>query len=386
MRKFILIMSKQFKPTNENKTFNNKGFFAPKKVMILAVWSVILIAIITVSSRYVINVDFNKMKEFKGDHNGYKWLGWSLLLAGGYFFYSIFGRIITFWIKVRKVAPKIAVHSWFEFAVISIFIQIITPFSIGSEPYAVWWLKRKGVPLKNAVIVIGLNSFLWSFSQVLLTWPSFLFFTINNQDKIAANQISWAYWLVVIGLVVDVFMMFLIFALNYSRHLHVFLSKIFNQIKSLLRLKHMTGQEIVDKYKVNAFYKKEFKQALLSKSSIVILFVMAGFAVIPYLSFLFLYHSYDPNVNSWEVYHIINIVATANNFLPLPGGGEGSIQYILKELLQSTLAGNISNINNSVFLWRAVTAYSLFFLGAVSILIVGIVKAIRKIIDSHLKV
>lgn len=101
-----------------------------------------------------------------------------------------------------------------------------------------------------------------------------------------------------IGLVVDLLMMFLIFALNYSRHLHVFLSKIFNQIKAMLRLKHMTGHEIVDKYKVNAFYKKEFKETLLSKSSFVILLVMAGFAVIPYLFFLFLYRSYDANVNS----------------------------------------------------------------------------------------
>lgn len=56
----------------------------------------ILIAIIAISSRYVINVDFNKMREFKGDNNGYKWLVLSLLLASGYFFYSIFGRIITF--------------------------------------------------------------------------------------------------------------------------------------------------------------------------------------------------------------------------------------------------------------------------------------------------
>lgn len=361
----------------------NNNFFTIKKVVVLSLWSLLLIAIVIVSLKLIIKVDLQKLNEIKSAYHN--WLLILIAFAIGYYLYSIFCRLITFWMKIHPIAPHINLWSWIEFSLISIFIQIITPFSIGSEPYAIWWLKQKRVSIKDSTVIVGLNLCLWSFSQVIITWPSFIWFTIKNASLISQKTISWPYWLILAGLLVDLGMMCFVFALNYSRHIHVLCSQIYNQSKKWLHFSsYLNKHQIVRKYKSYAFYKKEFKKQILQKNTLVILGINIAYALVSYCLFVLFYCNYTSgtNPNFMELFHIINITTTANNFSPSPSG-EGSLQAILKDFLTGHANNDQGQINNTIFLWRFSIVYGVFIFSLTGIIGINFPKIIKKLLSRN---
>lgn len=365
------------------KPMKTNSFFNTKKIIGFIIWSMILIVLISVALRFVVNIKFRDLSFALSSslkQNSY-WLWFSFSFAIFNFCFTIFTRFIVYWVKIREYKIKIKWYEWVEFLVVSLFIQTITPFSFGSEPYAIWWLKNRNLPIRYSAIIISLNTILWSFGQFLVTWPSFIYFSVVNSRIILSGKISFVYWLIFIGLIVDVAMMLFIFALSYSRHMHIFTSRIFNAIKRVLKMNYLTNSEITTKYFDQAQFKIEFKKELLKLNNLFILCLNILYAIFSYFAFVFFNILFNENYLSgdWvQIFNIVNIATTANNFVPIPST-EGTLQFSINELINFCHTANLINkiaVRNSLFLWRFFGPYLWLILGV----LFGTIISVKKII------
>ncbi|WP_391591756.1 Lysylphosphatidylglycerol synthase / glycosyltransferase family protein [[Mycoplasma] cavipharyngis] len=367
-------------PKTSSNQLNNNQFFNRKKIIGIVIWTIVLIVLIALVLKFILDLDFrsfvNNLKLINNQNDHF--LLSAILLSVFYFCFAIYARIFNYAIKLKKeLKNKVRWYEWLNFSVVGTFLQIITPFSIGSEPYFVWWLSRKGVNKQKIGSVVGINLMTWSLVQTIVTWPSFIVYSINHATEINNGQITLIYYLMLLGLFVDILMMCLIFSINYSRHIHVIISRFTNYCRKWLKLEYLTKNQIEEKYVLNSLYKKAFKKELLQWSSLVIMFNHLIMALLTYVIFVLFYFSFNHvSTNRWPtIFNIVNIATTANNFVPIPNT-EGTLQLTLQNLLNTTEKNDIAS---TIFGWRFFTSYASFIFGLGWISVLGLKTIIKQI-------
>lgn len=76
------------------------------------------------------------------------------------------------------------------FGLITILLNGITPFYLGSEPYKFYWLKKNGLKNRDCLVIISITTFFWNLLDIIITIPSFAYLSsfykqmIQNSDFI----------------------------------------------------------------------------------------------------------------------------------------------------------------------------------------------------------
>lgn len=360
----------------------NENFFNYKKKRVLAAWGVAFAIIIVVAIAFCL------------DLNIYSFFGkLSTASSSSYFLITLLMGLFTFFVcdllvkiailrdQAREELKEVTKFEWFSFSITSFFIQSITPFSIGSEPYTIWWLNKRGVSLKKASAIVAVSSFCWFVGQFLITWPSFIYLTIQSGSRITSLQ---TYWAVLGGLFIDMLVASIIFSVSYFKKMHYWLSMGVNTIKKYMELPHSTEEEIAIKYlEKNTFqkiYVDQIKQKLTLK--IIAYYLLSNLYV--YLLFVFVLRLFcgDDWSHSKGVatYNIINVSTTANNFIPLPSA-EGSLHVVIKNLLSSLESADYAYDNNTaneeahksaILLWRFFSKYLGLIISVIFLSLYGI--------------
>ena len=368
-----LLNNENIENFNNNK-INKEQFFTKKRIIIgffLSLFSITFIALISI---FAFNINFNDI--------GYLFdLGienWGLSIAITFFFliflftfYSIWSKIFVLRKRLYSISTiRIKWYEWISFAAISTFIAVITPFAIGSEPYNIFWFKSKGVAISDISAIVASNGLLNSLSQILITWPSF--FIIASDYSTFSSNSFWqaAFWLGFIGLIFDLLSFLMWGFLGYSRRVHFWVNYLLNFFKMKMKMSYLTKDEIYEKFRTNAIFKKQFVGLFKDYKTTTLIIIIGLFWNIFFystllLSFL-LIQDKSVHMDYFNLFNYVNVSTTANNWVPIPGG-EGTLQMLLTWFITPDINASNPSLppdidwttfsNSGIFIWKFTTSY-----------------------------
>ena len=366
---------------NVQNNKNNSTFFSKKKIIIYSVSFLVLAAFIVLIYKFFINIEFNEItsslsNSYQENNLFFLWVFLLILFPA----YNCFLRIIPYLYKLKKKLIRVEWYNWTIFCFITFFIASITPFSMGSEPYIIYWLTKRGLTAKEATALVASFTVINPFMQVLITWPSFFYIA----STYASNSINYewvaVFWTVFVGLVFDLLGAIFWFLMSTFKTFHYWIGLIINWSKKSFKMKNVKSkEEIRNEYIEQAAFRKVFMQELKDWKFVAILACGSLlWNVFYYCSLIFSFELIDKDFrfNAWDLFNYANVAVTANNFIPIPGA-EGTIQATIAVLVQFSnnnhFIGNQEELkmitNNSVFIWRAFTFYITTILGVVTFIV-----------------
>lgn len=338
----------------------NKNFLSKKNILLMTIFFVVLIIVSVCVSVFFLGIKFSTISELTS-HKLTLQKGLWLFLIIFSLSYIITWNSFYLFKYAHDYGIKAKWWEWFVYGIVSIFFNSITPFALGSEPYRVYWLNKHGLNAQKSLLVISTTTIFWSAAQIVITWPSFIYISTKYYIISQTSSGLLAYWFTFAGMLIDLTMFSLIFLLSYSKKCHVFLNSIFNAILKKLKKPYKTKEEIISEYKDQAVFKKLYIQEMKKIKNIIwqgtgtILYSLAY-----YFSVYFSFRLIDIDIFSFgNVFNVVNVAWTANNFIPIPGG-EGTIQIILQKFLiafQPNAIVDENQINAAIFVWRSFTFY-----------------------------
>lgn len=340
----------------ENK---KNSFLSKKNILSISICFAILIVVSVCVSVFFLGIKFDTISAISSKPFTQEKGLWLFLIILAFIYIVIWNSFYLFR-YAKKYNIKAKAYEWIIYGLVSIFFNSVTPFSLGSEPYKLYWLTKHGLSTKEALLVISSTTIFWSATQILITWPSFIYISTKYAMIAQTSDGLLAYWFTFGGMIIDLTVFSLILLLSISRNCHVFVNNVFNNILKKLKKPYKTKQEIIEEYKNQASFRNDYLKEMKKINNI--LFQMTGtilYSLCYYFSVYFSFKLVDINDFSFSnVYHVTNVAWTANNFIPIPGG-EGTIQIILQKFLVAfeNKTADIDMINGAIFVWRSFTFY-----------------------------
>ncbi|MGL4617045.1 MAG: lysylphosphatidylglycerol synthase domain-containing protein [Mycoplasmoidaceae bacterium] len=346
-------------------TADKNNFFTKKRVTILFITTIFVIVFSISISIFLLEIDINAINNFfiEGFKQENSMFFLWLFLMFFFPFFASFWRYIVIYTRIKKENCNAKWYDWIFLIFIGSFLNAITPFSIGNEPYSLFWLKTHGLTTRKSLLILASTGIVSSFTQILITWPSF--FVVSASYGNFGNTIEWSlgYWLAFAGLIFDLIGFFLFFALTYSRRIHYFLNRLYYAIRKKLRMSYKTKEDIKIKYIQRAIFKQEFIDEI--KNYKFYSFVLTGNIILNIILYSTMFFSFklsgiNVDIKFWDWFNYTNIAVTANNWVPIPGS-EGTLQILILAFMNG-INSNINdiwkeNINTIIFVWRIFTFY-----------------------------
>ena len=328
----------------------HQHFFTRKRVIWISLLFVVVIAIIALTIVFVIlpGLDFGALaKSFKTAFE--KDIELSiilLLLLLGYIFIKTISNVYPFILRMRQAKIKIKMSDYILFGFLYSFISLISPSSLLTDPYAVFWLRTKGVSLHKASAISLNNDFLATAASMFLCWPSIIYMLVNGRltDLLNDNATKVVFIFIFVGMGLDVIAMGFLFIFGFSKRIHIFASLVFNKIRKTFKISHLTKAQIVEKYMKEAVMRQEFVGMLKNfKGSLFIFLVLLGsnfyMYLCVYMSMVMINSNGLCSISFMHVFSAVNVANSANKFIPAPGG-EGTIEWYLTSILTVNNGGD----------------------------------------------
>ncbi|MEG1821102.1 MAG: YbhN family protein [Malacoplasma sp.] len=356
-------------------TNKNNQFFNKKKIINLSIFFCLTIIIIVLTLTLVLNIDVNKLINdiIHGlNINKYQFLFAIFLIM--FPFVKSFFTISFFVMSIKKLGIRIRKRDWITFTFTVSLITAITPSSLGSEPYVIYWLNKKIKNVKRASAITLGSNFIAQISSMIVTWPSFIYCMITFNLNLSITENYVVFWFLIIGISLDTLVFFGIIVVIYTKKIHYLMAIVFEKMKKILKKPYKSNQTIKEEIIENGDFKKEVVFFLKNwKGTFFSLCCMIFYNVLYYVAmFITMALLLGPNnVDFWNIFNITNIGVTANNFFPIPGS-EGSLQIVLKILLSNVSSINVSILDNSIFIWRFSTTQFSSLIGVFLLLVEGL--------------
>lgn len=344
---------------------SQKEFLTKRNIAFGIVFIIVLILISVFTSIFFLGINFDTFSELSSSNPlDSRSIGFLFGLIIGFFYQWIWNSFYIFF-NSKSFGVKANVFDWVVYGITNILINSITPFSLGSEPYKIYWLRRHGLSSRDALLVVSSTSVYYTATQIIITWPSFIIVSTHYDVISSSSDGLIAYWFSFGGMMLDILVFSIFFSMSYSRHVHVFLGRIFNRFLKLIKKPYKTKEELIEEFKTNASFKKAYIQEMKKWKHVIIQAAgTCGLALFQYFSVYFsiqLLHTPIASGYSVDVvFNIANVAVSANNFIPIPGG-EGTIQFVLQKFFlawdPNNLTPKLEDLNKAIFVWRCFQFY-----------------------------
>lgn len=280
-----------------------------------------------------------------------------IILSIIFFFFSLFIKSISV-NKFLQARHKYKLSKTFCLTVIVQFINGITPFQTGGQPYEVYLLKKDGIRITDSA-----NSILKDFIsyQIALIILSIISIIINIKRLSLVN--FHTKFLITGGLLISVIILILLLFFSFGKKP---VTKLINKLGKCNFFRQKTERLEKLNGSLNNFYSSgsELKnnKSLFIKCIILNLIYLIILYLIPY----FIFKSFNIDISILDSITITTLVMLIGNFIPLPGG-IGGIEYGFMQLFGIIISGRV--LSGAMIMWRFVTYISCLMIGFITLLI-----------------
>ncbi len=267
---------------------------------------------------------------------------------------------------IKKQKKDYSFKKAYELTLIGQFLNGITPFQSGGQPFQVYLLKKDGLRISESTSIM-IKDFISFQIALILTGVASLF--INGRLNII-NLKGNLSWLIIIGFLINVMVLVFLLFITYKKTLVLkIVNKLldtFTKLRIFRRLK--TVRQKINEG-LNHFYESAIE--LKKNKNTLIISIMYNFAnllllyVIPFIIFKSMGVS---NINILSSVVLTSFVMLIGNFIPIPGA-TGGIEYGFIALF-SKFKINPLVLPGAMLLWRFVT----YFLG----MLIGFIALVLK--------
>lgn len=263
---------------------------------------------------------------------------------------------------IKKVKPKFSFFNSILLMLRTQFVNAITPFATGGQPYQVYYLTKCGLSLTNSTVVIVENFIVYQIALVflgLIALLSNMFFHIFNNSPLLSRLIA-------IGFIMNTLVIILLFILSFGKKLN---KKIINfGLTILTKLRIIKDkQKQLNKWNetINQFHDSAtilLKNKWQFLKTIVYNFLaLVSLYLIP-LIVLFSIGDYT-SMNAYFVIITSAYVMLIGSFVPIPGGS-GGLEYGFISFYGNFISGSV--LPTVMLVWRFITYYFGMIVGAVA--------------------
>lgn len=271
------------------------------------------------------------------------------LLSVFLLFISLFFKSLSLKGFLNKYDKNYGVIKTYKLTLIGQFLNGITPFQTGGQPFQIYLLKKDGIRLSDSTSAM-LNDFV--AYQVSLIVVGVLSLLINIKlnvfsDNFYLNMLIMFGFL--INLIVLSFLLSIIFLRKTSKKIltkminFFFKFKIINKISSKEK-----AVESLDKFYKNTMDIKNDKTSLLKG----IIFNIISFIILYSIPFTLFNALGNHTVDLVGTTITVALVMIIGNFIPIPGA-TGGIEYSFMQFFSKVSSG--AELSSVMILWRVVT-------------------------------
>lgn len=261
------------------------------------------------------------------------------------------------------LGQKVTLFQCFGYVFTEIYFSAITPSSMGGQPVQMYEMKRDHIGYQITSVVVLLNTMIYKIALILLATIAFLVY-----HDVLFPMNSFFRWVVVIGYITTILVIFLFGVLVYSKTLVKWFQKLlawFIEHLGFIKKK----EENIKKLDQTV---KEYQQcAILTKKKPIILLESFGILLLQRISILsisyFVYRSFG--LNTYTIGELIAFqicITLGSDLMPTPGGvmiNEGL------SLTANTFLFGESLALSSMVLGRSISFYFLVIISAMGYLI-----------------
>ncbi len=283
-----------------------------------------------------------------------------LALGLGVFLFAVFFDSLCLYYFFKKQNYSVSLKYSFYISIMGKYYDNVTPGASGGQPFQVYFLKKKEVPIGISSSALAVKFFCYQFIYIVLT----LVFLFVKKDLIALQFSGNSIWFLILGIVIHSFsvVMVLLLAINthWVRWLIVSLIKLLYKIKLVKDPDKWIAKSegILSSFTASVTLIRKrpkellvqlflcFCQILLTNSIVICVYKAFGLSSTSYIDL--------------TVLSILLYISTSH--APLPGAAgaqEGGFLYYFRNIFPTGI------IYIAVLIWRFITFYFLTFSGAV---------------------
>ena len=298
------------------------------------------------------------------------WIFLALLVYGIYFLLEQ----MSLYFLTKNIKKGIKFSFILKIGAITKFFNGITPLSSGGQPYEVYELRKKGIPISLGTSIVLQNYILFQISLIIFAFFSLALNKVFNYFEFYPVLKH----LTVIGFLINIIILIFLVIVGFSNKFNK--ASIGFILNILSKIKLIKNREVIEEkwQKICNDYHEGGQRLLKSKKTFILCFNMQFLSTLCYylIPFFIAKALYLDNIN------VINsLVASAYTFLmscyvPLPGAS-GGVEYAFLSFFGNFAKG--THLTSMLLLYRFITYYAPCIVGAIMLIFHHSEKEIKEI-------
>lgn len=283
------------------------------------------------------------------------WLIFSLLI----FMLAVFFDCLCLYYFFKKQNYPVSLKYCFYISIMGQYYDNVTPGASGGQPFQVYFLKKKNVPIGVSSSGLAVKFFCYQFTYVLLT----IIFLITKRTFILTQYAGNSIWFLVLGIVIHSFSVVVILLLAINTQWVRWLAVAFIRLLAKIRLCKNPDKWIAKSESILSGFSSSVMLIRSRPKELIIQLLLSMCQIICMNSVAFcVYKSFGLSGSSYiDIFVLSILLYISTSHAPLPGAAgaqEGGFIYYFRNIFPSSI------IYVAVLIWRFVTFYFLTFTGA----------------------
>lgn len=281
------------------------------------------------------------------------------------FVLSLFFKSISLHCFIKEKKKNYPFKKIFELTLIGQFLNGITPFQSGGQPFQIYLLKKDGIRISDSTSAMIKDFISYQIALILMGIFAIL---ANSWLELIPNK-RYLTWLIFLGFIINVIVLiFLMFITNAKKSSLKIINKILDLVLKFRIFKkiNINKQKVING--VERFYesgmdlKKRKKKLIIPVITNVI--NLSLLYIIPFIIFKSLGSS---NVTILSSIIVTAFVMLIGNFIPIPGA-TGGIEYGFISFF-SGFNISFTILSSAMLLWRFVTYFFGMLIGFIALVL-----------------
>ena len=289
--------------------------------------------------------------------------GWIFIISIIVLLISLFFKSVSLKIFIKGYKPDYTGKSAYVLTLIGQFLNGITPFQSGGQPFQIYLLKKDGVRISdstNAMIKDGLSY------QIALILVGIFTLLINLKFHVLSKN-NYINGLIFLGFAINTIVLLIILIVAFAKKTGLKLSnKIIHFVFKFKVIRKFGTSEEKIKEGLKHFYEtgSEIKKdkVVLIKGVIYNIIHLFSLYLIPFIIFRSL--GFD-GISITESIIATSFVMLIGNIIPIPGA-TGGIEYGFMQFFGRFIQGPV--LSSAMLLWRFVTYFLAMIIGFVCLM------------------
>lgn len=322
-------------------------------------FNILFFLIFAIATIYIIfrNNDINRiMANIKGSHKEF------LFGAVLCMFVYLFAESFNVYRLLKTLNDKVSIWQTLKYSFIGFFFSSITPSSTGGQPMQLYFMNKDKISISHGALALLVQLLSFQFITLVLALIGF-----GAEYDLLIHHIGNIKYLMFLGigvnLVIQTFLIIMIFSKNLGKKLINLATKILRKFKyKKLDNFQKKALEQLEDYHDCAYYLKKHK-LLLIQIIFVTLIQMSAYHAVPY----FVYKAFGLSGSSILTFIFLQAVLYISvASLPLPGAmgaSEGSFMIIFKMLFPAAFLSSAMVLSRGISFYLYVIISALVIVG-----------------------